>query len=82
MVVQTTGYFNLSILFYWGLVFLFKIFFGGGNFFFFNFLVFHYQVLGLHCRLGKSVNSSNGMMMRYVNMIRYLSQSKGNRLSH
>ena len=37
MVVQTTGYFNLSILFYWGLVFLFKIFFGGGNFFFFQF---------------------------------------------
>ena len=41
MVVQTTGYFNLSILFYRGSFFLFKFFFGGGSLFF-NFLLFHY----------------------------------------
>ena len=38
------------------------------------------EEIGLYFRLDESVNSSNGVMMRYVNVVRYLSQSKGNRL--
>ena len=48
MAVQTTGYFNLSILFYWGSVFLFKVFFGGGSLFF-NFLVLCFIIKCLVC---------------------------------
>ena len=37
--------------------------------------------IGLHFKLGESANSSNGVMMRYVNVVRCSSQSKGNGLS-
>ena len=39
------------------------------------------EEIGLHFRFGESVNSSNGVMMRYVNVVRCSSQSKGNGLS-
>ena len=40
------------------------------------------EEIGLHFRLGVSVNSSNGVVMRYVNEVRCSSQSKDNELSN
>jgi len=38
---------------------------------------FYFSEHYLHCRWGESVGSSNGVMMRYVIVVRYLSHSKG-----
>ena len=68
MVVQTTGYVNFSKFFEW-VLFNFSMLF--------RISIFHFSEHYLCFRCGESVGSSNGMMMRYVNVVRCLSHSKG-----
>ena len=68
MVVQTTRYVNFSKIFEWVLVDFSVLFWIS---------IFHFSEHYMSFSWGKSVGSSNGVMIRYVNVVRCLSHSKG-----
>ena len=71
MVIQTTRYVNFSKIFEWVLVDFSVLFWIS---------IFHFSEHYPCFKWGESVGSSNGVMMRYVNVVRCLSHNKGKRI--